>query len=100
MSPNVHGKGFPKQILSSSTTSTLLFLNVKSHLKSSSLLIYIATPQCPPIWGTADEAGLLFLTPSPGAHTHTSYRSPQERRLPFNPFANKMNLEGSLTEEA
>lgn len=66
MSPNVHGKGFPKQILPSLTTSTLLFLNVKSHLNLPPGSFILP----PPIWGTADEAGLLFLTPSPAAHTH------------------------------
>ena len=38
--------------------------------KSSSCPFILPPPTAPPPWGRADEAGLLFLTPSPGAHTH------------------------------
>ena len=69
MSPNPPGKGFPKQILSPSTTSPLLFLKVKSHLSLLPVHLH-CHPHDPPAWGRAGEAGLLSLTPPPGAHTH------------------------------
>lgn len=89
MSPNTHGKGFPKQISSSLTTSTQLFLNVKSHLNPPPCSFTLPPPSPPNVESSGWSRPFVVDTIPRG--THTSYRSPQEKHLLFNPFANKIN---------
>lgn len=100
MSPNTHGKGFPKQISSSLTTSTQLFLNVKSHLNPPPCSFTLPPPSPPNLESSGWSRPFVVDTIPRG--THTSYRSPQEKHLLFNPFANKnqLKLKASLSEEA
>lgn len=90
MSPNTHGKGFPKQISSSLTTSTQLFLNVKSHLNPPPCSFTLPPPSPPNVESSGWSRPFVVDTIPRG--THTSYRSPQEKHLLFNPFANKNQL--------
>ena len=85
----IHLVSFPKQILSPSTTSPLLFLKVKFHLSLLPVHLYCHPPQ-PPDLGKS-RWSRPFVSDTIPRGTHTSYWSPRERHLQSDPFANKIH---------